>query len=169
VGVGQRVARAAMYAMPSPPALIRRGRRSLVPPPHMPVLADDRGSPKDPCCPRTGCPATFASPGGGPGHSAGEPPPVAGRGSLATCWDVEPIPGSANTEGGGIPRLVLPLDVALTAPGIRGHFALLPDAPGKALWWCARCGKSWRAPNETSTCPHGCAPAAHTPRRGHQT
>jgi len=37
----------------------------------------------------------------------------AGRGSLATCGDVEPHP-----EMAGFPRQVLPLDIALTAPGI---------------------------------------------------
>jgi len=62
------------------------------------------------------------------------PPPVAGRGSLATCGNVEPNPGLAHTEGGGTPRLVLPLDVALTVPGIWSNFALLPDARGQDLW-----------------------------------
>jgi len=42
----------------------------------------------------------------------------------------------------GFPRQVLPLDIALTAPGIRGHFALQPDV---------------------------CASTAGPPRRGQQT
>jgi len=29
--------------------------------------------------------------------------------------------------------MVLPLDTALLAPGIRGHFTLRPDPPGQAL------------------------------------
>jgi len=44
-----------------------------------------------------------------------------GRGSLATCGDVEPNPGPDHTVAGGGPRQVLLLDLALMAPGIRGH------------------------------------------------
>jgi len=55
--------------------------------------------------------------------SAG-PSPNAAQGALATCGDVEPNPGPGHTEEGGLQREVLPLDIALTAPGIRGDFAL---------------------------------------------
>jgi len=37
------------------------------------------------------------------------------------------------------------LDTALLAPDIRGQFTLRPDPPGQTLWWCGRCGMSWRA------------------------
>jgi len=93
--------------------------------------------------------------------SAG-PSPNSGRGSLPTCGDVGPNPGLGQTEEAGVPRQVLPLDIALTAPCIRGHIALHPDAPGQALWWCVRCGMSWRAPD-------GCAPTAGPSRRDHQS
>jgi len=60
------------------------------------------------------------------------PSPNTGRGSLATCGDVEPNPGPDHTEAGGGPRQVLLLTSALTAPGIRGHYALQPDPPRTA-------------------------------------
>jgi len=100
--------------------------------------------------------------------SAG-PSTNSGRGSLATCGDVEPNPGPGHTEQAGVPHQVLPLDTALTAPCIGGLFALKLDAPGHALWWCARCGMSWRAPKAAATCPDGCAPIARTPLRGHHS
>jgi len=68
-----------------------------------------------------------------------------------------------------VPHQVMALDIALTAPGIRGFFALQPDAPGRVLWWCARCGMSWRALQAAATCPDGCAPTSRTPRRGHHS
>jgi len=95
--------------------------------------------------------------------------PNNGRGSLATCGDVEPNPGPDHTEAGGGPRRVLLLDLALTAPCIRGHYALQPDAPGQPLWWFVRCGMSWRASQAAETCPDGCAPTMGPPRRGHQS
>jgi len=95
--------------------------------------------------------------------------PNAGRGSLATCGDVELNPGHVQTEVAGFPRQVVPLDIALTAPGIRGHFALQPDAPGQTLCWRVRCGMSWQAPQAAATCPDGCAPTAGPPRRGQQS
>jgi len=45
------------------------------------------------------------------------PPLPTGRGSLATCGDVEPNPGPPAV--GVQARMVLPLDAALLAPGIR--------------------------------------------------
>jgi len=60
-----------------------------------------------------------------------DPPLPTGRGSLATCGDVEPNPGpTAASHPGEAGRLVLPLETALLAPGIRGHFTLRPDPPG---------------------------------------
>jgi len=55
------------------------------------------------------------------------PSPIAWRGSLAICGDVEPNPRPTHTEEGGSPGHVLPLDVSLTAPCIRGYFTLQPD------------------------------------------
>jgi len=97
-------------------------------------------------------------------------PSPTGRGFLATYRDIEPNPDPATTDsGGGGGRQVLPLDAALLAPGIRGHFTQRPDTPGQTLWWCSRCGMSWRAARAASTCPDGCAPGAPTPQRGHQS
>jgi len=93
-----------------------------------------------------------------------------GRGaSLLSCGDVEPNPGPGHTEEGGLPREVLPLDIALTAPGIRGQFALWPDSPGQILRWCVRCMMSWQAPQVAATCPYGGAPTAGPPRWGQQS
>jgi len=98
--------------------------------------------------------------------SAG-PPPNSGRGLLASCGDVEPNPGPGRTEVAGFPLQVL--DIHLTAPGIRSHFALQPDASGQTLWWCVRCGMSWQAPPAAATCPDGCAPTAGPPPRGQRS
>jgi len=91
--------------------------------------------------PRPTDPATTS-----PGHL-----PYAGRGTLATCGDLKPNPGPGHTEVAGFPRQVLPVDISLTAPGSRGHFALQPDAPGQTFWWCVRCGMSWKAPQAAET------------------
>jgi len=40
---------------------------------------------------------------------------------------------------------------------------LWPDPPGQTIWWCSRCGMSWRAAKVGPTRPHGCAPA-ETPK-----
>jgi len=61
------------------------------------------------------------------------------------------------------------MDTALLAPRIQGHFSLLPDPPVQTLWWCSRCGMSWRAARAAPTCPDGCAPMSGTPQRGHQS
>jgi len=95
------------------------------------------------------------------------PPLPTGRGSLSTCGDVEPNPGPPAAWVPG--PMVLPLDTALSAPGIRGHFTLRANPPGQTLWWCVRCGMSWRAAQAASTCPDGCAPWTGTPLRGHQS
>jgi len=108
-------------------------------------------------------------PAHGPCHNVYGSLAETGRGLHATCGDVEPNPGPGHAEAAGFPRQVLPLDISLTAPGIRGHFALQPDAPGQTLWWCVRCGMSWQAPQATETCPEGCAPTAGPPRRGQQS
>jgi len=54
------------------------------------------------------------------------------------------------------------------APGILWHFTLRPDPPGQTLWWCTRCGMSWRVAQVATTCPDGCAPADGPPRKDHQ-
>jgi len=56
-----------------------------------------------------------------PNLQAPDPPSLAGRGSLATCGDVEPSPGPVAADTSEAPWQVLPLDTALMAPGIRGH------------------------------------------------
>jgi len=104
-----------------------------------------------------------------PDTMSASPSPNSVRGSLATSGDVEPNPSPDHTEAAGGPRQVLPLELALTAPGIRGHYALQPDAPGQLLWWCVLCGMSWRAPLAAETCPDGCASTVGPPRRGHQS
>jgi len=103
----------------------------------------------------------------GPTTTSAGPSPNTGRGSLATCGEVEPNPGPVHTEAGGHLRQVMLLDLALTAPGIRGHYTLQPDAPGQPFWWCVRCGRSWRAPLPAATCPDDCAPTLGPPLRGH--
>jgi len=95
-----------------------------------------------------------------------DPPSPNGRGSIATCGDVEPNPDAVTTDPREAQRQVLPLDTALLAPGIRGHFTLRPDNPGHTLWWCTRCGMSWRAAQVALTCLDGCAPVDAAPPEG---
>jgi len=96
------------------------------------------------------------------------PPSLGGRGSLATCGDFDPNPGPTAAVQSVAPQHVLPLDTGLMAPGIRGHFNLRLDPPGRTLWWCTLCGMSWRAAQVSPTCPDGCALADGPPRKGHQ-
>jgi len=98
-----------------------------------------------------------------------DPPSLMGRGSLATCWDIEHSPGPVATYPGWARQQVLPLDTALLAPGIRRHFTLRPDPPDQTLWWSSRCGMSWRAARVAPTCPDGCATVAGAPQRCHQS
>jgi len=60
-------------------------------------------------------------------RQAPHPTQGGGRSPLVGMWS----PTRAHATGGGrVPHQVLALE---TAPGIRGHFALQPDAPGQAL------------------------------------
>jgi len=62
VGMGKRVARATMHAVPALPAHSGRRRDRRVPPRLLPVLADDGGSSADSCGPWPGRPAAHAAP-----------------------------------------------------------------------------------------------------------
>jgi len=41
--------------------------------------------------------------------------------------------------------------------------------PGQTLWWCSRCGMSWRAARIAPTCTDGCAQMAGTYQSGQQS
>jgi len=55
-----------------------------------------------------------------------DPPSPTGQGSLATCGEIEPNPGPAASYLAEAGQQVLPLDSALLASGILGHFTLRP-------------------------------------------
>jgi len=93
---------------------------------------------------------------------------LAGRSSLATCGDVDTNPGPDAAVPGMAPLQDLSLDTALAAPGIRWHFTMRADSPGHTLWWCTRCGMSWRTAQVSPTCPDGCAPTDGPPRKVQQ-
>jgi len=99
--------------------------------------------------------------------SAG-PSPNTGRGSITTCGDVEPNPGPGHMEEAGVPHQVLPLDTALTAPAIRGLFALQPtppDMPSGGLPGVGCRGGPHRQPRRARTA----APPPRGPRGGATT
>jgi len=160
------MARVAMHAVPPRPTVVRRRTGSGDPPVNVspPPTQTGRGA-RD----------TLGVGARGPPAATKPGPPLdltspTGRGSLATCGDIEPNPGpTAATCPGEVGPQVLPLDMALLAADIRGHFTLRPDPPGRTHWWCPRCGMSWQATRAAPTCPDGCAPLAGTPQRGHHS
>jgi len=149
----------AMHAVAPHPTRGRRGTGGGDPNAILSLLADAGGRAPDTLGVGARRPPTPATPDPPP---TPDPPSPTGRGSLATCGDVEPNPGPVTTDPGGARQQVL-------VPRIRGHFTLRPEPPGQTLWWCSQCGMSWRAARGTPTCPDGCAPVVGTPQRDHQS
>jgi len=130
VGMGQRVARATMHAVPALPAHGGLRRHGRVPPRFLPFLADDGGSSADSCGPGPGRPAAHAAtpsaPQGYTGrplaqHRAGVAHHVRGRGAQ---------PGPRPHGGGRGPTQSPALGHRPDSPASRATSPCSPKPPG---------------------------------------